>query len=586
MSSATAPWQGRILLQSHWSGARIDHWAAVVDVGLESFVQQQVIRHRRAIDPEALRNPANRAEILQILAAAPSSPWQCNVHEHVACTVAYLQGELSARFPRPCRNRRGFFMSESTQVLHRSLVAARAAVRGRSHALRCTRLRCAFLAWAGLKLEASLSLSFEDLYDGAWLRALRVHIAVDLHRIEQFGSLVRSACRRDKAEYVTRLALELREAPASEVHAALHRLIRPRKFAKQAMTPLPRLRLESGAFCSDPQQVQDRWRRYFSRIEAGFVQDPDALAVQCLQTQQERGPLLRWPGDQLPTLAGLEAAFRQVSCRKAAGPDGIPPDLCSRFSPQLAELFWPVLLKTLFFTAEAAGFKGVTLHHIPKGRGDLADCTASRAIVVQSCISKAMQRALRPILMRRLEQSAPELLLGGRQGQSALFGSFAVRSFLRSARAGSRSAAVIFFDIASAYYAVIHELLVGWAGKEPSVSQLAAGLNLTAEEMQAVAHNISAEPVLQHEGSDMIQRLVSEVGQATWFVMVIPSLCRRAEVRGRVVRLRIRFLAYSSSKPWINATWGRTGQWSPVCLGTAGASWCLLRLDLRFHACH
>ena len=67
----------------------------------------------------------------------------------------------------------------------------------------------------------------EELFDGAWLRALHVHIAMDLHRIGQLGGLVRDACRRDKADYVNRLALELRDAPATEVHAAMRRLVKP-----------------------------------------------------------------------------------------------------------------------------------------------------------------------------------------------------------------------------------------------------------------------------------------------------------------------------------------------------------------------
>ena len=182
-------------------------------------------------------------------------------------------------------------------------------------------------------------------------------------------------------------------------------------------------------------------------------------------------------------------------------------------------MFWPILLKTVVYTAEAAGCKGVTLFHIPKGKGDTANCSASRAIAVQSCFSKALQRALRPLLVSKVEEHAPDMMLGGRKGRTALFGCFAVRSFMRSSRQRGISAAAIFFDIASAYYAVIRELLVGRSDDAVSVEELAQGLRLTTGEMQAVASMIDDEPVLADADSPFLRRLVQEIGSATWFVL-------------------------------------------------------------------
>ena len=47
---------------------------------------------------------------------------------------------------------------------------------------------------------------------------------MDVHRVKHLGELVRGACRRDKAARVSRMADELRHAPAAEVFVAVRRL--------------------------------------------------------------------------------------------------------------------------------------------------------------------------------------------------------------------------------------------------------------------------------------------------------------------------------------------------------------------------
>ena len=495
------------------SGHRgLDHWAAVVSVSRVSFTGRGKKARDPCIDPAALRDPRNQTEIESVIAATPFCGWQVNVHEHVATVVGHLQRELCARFPLTARRPRASYLSEETFALHQSLVVIRSSLKRRNWALRCTLLRCAFVAWRTFRTD----VTFSDVYCGRWLRDLHCHIAMDVHRLSCMGDVLRAACKTDRATYVSRLADELRDAPAVEVSSVVKQLVKPKRFRRSGPQQLPRLKKADGQLCNTPAEVKVRWRQYFSEIEAGVQQDPSALVAECLRQQQARGPAIHVPGDQLPTLQELEEAFRGVQGRKASGPDRVPPDVCA----PLAIVFWPVLLKTLLYTAEAAGCKGVTLHHIPKGKGDLADCSASRAITVQSCFSKALQRAIRPLLVSKVEEQAPAMMWGGRCGQSALFGCFAVRSFMRASRRDGASVATIFFDIASAYYAVIRELLVGKEDGEVSVEELAQGLKLTSAEMQAVASRIEAELVLAEAGSPFLSRRWGQLPGLFWPVMM------------------------------------------------------------------
>ena len=85
---------------------------------------------------------------------------------------------------------------------------------------------------------------------------------------------------------------------------------------------------------------------------------PEALVVKCVQVQGLKGSLQVEACCVLSCMHQLEATFRQFAPRKAAGPDRLPPDLGRLFSCNVAELFWPVLLKSVLQSAEAVGYKG------------------------------------------------------------------------------------------------------------------------------------------------------------------------------------------------------------------------------------
>ena len=51
---------------------------------------------------------------------------------------------------------------------------------------------------------------------------------------------LRRGCRADKRAYVQALAEELQQANPGDVHGAFRKLVKPRKFKRQGMAPLPR----------------------------------------------------------------------------------------------------------------------------------------------------------------------------------------------------------------------------------------------------------------------------------------------------------------------------------------------------------
>ncbi|OLP88180.1 hypothetical protein AK812_SmicGene30510 [Symbiodinium microadriaticum] len=491
-----------------------DHLASLVECSMSWYGQKRA-KGPTKIDVAAIRNEENYDRIDAILRSAPPIDWTANVNDHAAILAEYLYGSLSAAFPLNARRMRNSFLSEAAGALHANAAALRHALRGRVQALRLARLRCTWLAWKGD------AVPFQTLLSGVWARQLRCSIAVLAERIATAGKVLRKQCRADKRAHLDSLADQVGQAEAAEVHTALKRLIRPKKFRSRGPAPLPSLKRADGTFCQTEDEVVRTWRKHFSDLEGGMNVSVEELVSFGLQQQAEAGAMQTLDAAQVPDLVTLAGIFKDVNPQKAAGPDMIPPAVCRRFACQLSVLFYPVLLRSLAYLSEPVGMKGGSLFRIPKpGAPDPTACTAQRAILVQSVLEKVLHKAVRGMTVQALDACAPPLLFGGRKGLSYQLGFFCTRAFLDFSRRKQMASAILFLDISSAYYSVVRELLVGGQLSGASVEELAASLSLSKDDLQFMQSLLADEPVLSGEGSQMLlPALTREMHCGTWFLM-------------------------------------------------------------------
>ncbi|CAE7890796.1 unnamed protein product [Symbiodinium microadriaticum] len=222
----------------------------------------------------------------------------------------------------------------------------------------------------------------------------------------------------------------------------------------------------------------------------------------------------------LPTWAHLHDAFRHAPPHKAAGPDLLPPALCRVFSQRLTELFWPIMMKAVLRANEAVGLKGGVLHRIAKPNAVSNTTAGFRGILVQSCLSKVLHRAVRHLAVDHWNGHAQPMQIGGRQGCPADFGQFCSRAYLAYAKAHSRSAAILFVDISAAYYGVIREAVLGAQGQSRPVEALASSLGLSRDDLQRLQRYIDDEPVLRlQDADDVFSEVANELHRSTWFLL-------------------------------------------------------------------
>ena len=143
------------------------------------------------------------------------------------------------------------------------------------------------------------------------------------------------------------------------------------------------------------------------------------------------------------------------------------------------------------------------------------------------------------LLSSRLDSIAHPLVFGGRAGQSSGFRAVLARSFVRYARQAGVSASIVLCDLASAYYEVVRELLVGSENHSPSLQEICTDLGLSDDDLQAMAHMAAEEPIF--EGQDeFMQRVVQEAGHFALFLMA--QIRRGTRPGGLIADLLFRIL--------------------------------------------
>ncbi|CAE7855375.1 unnamed protein product [Symbiodinium sp. KB8] len=166
----------------------------------------------------------------------------------------------------------------------------------------------------------------------------------------------RSACRQDRAAYISELAQRIATRPNPEVFQEVHRILMHKRKKPWKADPLPMIRQLDGSVCEDAAAVQARWRQHFGGLEAGIETTPTAIAGHALSQPVQSWPLPHSLAN-VPDITVLQRVLAAGKLHKAAGPDGIPAELGKAFPIEVADILLPLLLKFALRGEEAVGFK-------------------------------------------------------------------------------------------------------------------------------------------------------------------------------------------------------------------------------------
>ena len=432
----------------------IDHLATVAEVKLKIRCGPGArVDPRKRIDVQALSHPSSRETLKGILASAPRPSWEVSAHEHAAEITAYLQKELAQAFPQNRGRPLHPFLSETAWDLQKEVSRLRRRCAQVRANIRRLTLHAVFDAWCGRQSGSSVGSGASQ-----WLRDAQCAGALYGFRLGFFARALRSRCKADKAVYVSALADQVQLHPERAFQAVNALLCRRRK-KPYAPAVLPAVRDAKGRPCASPQEAINRWRQHFSDLEAGEEVTPEGL-MQRIRDKKDRS----WPSPEelslLPSPFDLQKALACAQKGKACGPDLIPGEAGILCASEMQQVLYPLALKLGLAGEEAVGYKCGTLTWLFKGRGERMECGSFRGILLLSTLCKAIHRAYRPCIQRHYEAHAPALQLSGKKGGNVIFGSHLARTFLRWRSRQGLSGAILFADVAAAYYSAKRELAV------------------------------------------------------------------------------------------------------------------------------
>ena len=160
------------------------------------------------------------------------------------------------------------------------------------------------------------------------------------------------------------------------------------------------------------------------------------------------------------SLHQLARHIASAQCFKSPGLDGITNDMLKGSPQQVARHFHSLLCKMSLGCKEPLMLKGSLATDLYKGRGCKLDMTSYRSIVCSSVPSKHHHKFLRSRLLSVVVHFLRDMHCGGIPSRGVDMASLLLRSFLARTSALRRSVLVVFYDVKTAFYTVIRQMLL------------------------------------------------------------------------------------------------------------------------------
>ncbi|CAE7221510.1 unnamed protein product [Symbiodinium microadriaticum] len=290
---------------------------------------------------------------------------------------------------------------------------------------------------------------------------------------------------------------------------------------QRGLTPLPALVLENGEFAATPEEADARWLRHFSAAEQGGPIEPDKMIQRCFNRQYEADlETFEVSARDIPTLWELESALRASKPGRAAGNDGIPPDILHKYAGQLSTALYPILLKIAFRLQEPLQFKGGTMRHIWKSKGPLEHCSSYRGILVSNTVGKSFHSAFRRKCGSWYDSAATPLQVGGRRGFPVQLAAQAARAYQAGHLSRGNSVAVIFLDLREAFHKVVRPLVRGGDLSDEHIAAVMQSLALGPSHFEELRKYLCANSRLRDAGaSPWAAAVVKEFQTDSWLTV-------------------------------------------------------------------
>ena len=256
--------------------------------------------------------------------------------------------------------------------------------------------------------------------------------------------------------------------------------------------PLVPLHAEDGrTLLKDKDSILNRWASYFSSL----LNNPYPIDETAMDELTQLPTVYEM--DALPTLAEVEAAIAGLKNGKAAGPDGIPPEVFKFGGRALNELLLSCFVKCWDRNEVPTQWKLANMITIYKRKGEKSDCSNYRGLSLLDVAGKGFARILLARFNEHIASKVlPESQCGFRADRSTSDMIFVCRQLLEKSREQQLPISIAFIDLQKAFDTVNREMLLRVLKKfgcPPVFVSLLRALH-TGTEATVVTGSSSSEP--------------------------------------------------------------------------------------------
>ena len=461
----------------------------------------------------ALSNPSVRQRVDQALRDLPEIPWSCDVHHHAQQIRKNIHTVLSTVIPAERGGPKSSFISDNAwgirtmkQQIKRQLQTAE------------TRISWLWFRWSFESWNKNRPLYEQYRAHLHWLFQQERKMAMHRMTLKYLVYSIRQGLQGDRTRHLEQLSDECAHQPLHIVYKNLKKIGVGSSLKKKAKKPLPSLRQMDGSLATSELEMAEIWRQHCQTLEAGEVVSTRQLLVWALTSSNHRH-IDSITTDHIPSLTDLEKHFRKMKTGKATGADMVPSDICHYCPAALSRVVFPLLLKQAMTASEALEYKGGTLVAAYKGKGRHDSPASYRGLMLTSVIGKAIRSAFREKLLPKYRSFLHPTYFSARDAGHVGQACMSLQLFCQVSKQMGQSAAVIFLDIRSAYYAVCRELATGWSGSDSQLSHLLSYFDMPEDSIHSLHRVIdSFGGAAEAAEMDEVQiALLTELSTATWF---------------------------------------------------------------------
>ena len=507
----------QVLYQVDFGQTGFDHFAAQVSVDVLCSERLCFPTRAKGFDVAKACQPESARVVQALCENVPRVDWRVNAHQHYHVVSQHLYNGLVHHFPVGRTTRRRPFFSDTTWSLRQQRLWLRRRVHGASAQLRSWELGCAFWTW----VSSSESLRHHCCAGLAELLRAIAQLRSAAGELRKIKPAFRKALRNDQQQYIRDVARTAAVSTTKDVVRRLRPLLGPPRRKQRGLSPLPALVTENGEYAATPEDADARWLRHFSAAEHGGPITSANMIERCFHRQKEADlETFAVSVRDIPTLGELESALRASKPGRAAGNDGIPPDILHTYSGQLSEKLYPILLKIAFRLQEPLQFKGGTMRHIWKCKGPQEHCSSYRGILVSNVVGKSFHGAFRKKCGVWYDSAATPLQVGGRRGFPVQLASQAARAYQAGHLRRGNSVAVIFLDLREAFHKVVRPLVHGGDLSDEHIADVMRSLALDPSHFAELRSYLCEDSRLQSAGaSPWTAAVIKEFQTDSWLTV-------------------------------------------------------------------